>query len=123
MKNVDMQVRRVSGTVLRNTAGTTIYTPPVGEAVLLDLLADWERYLHNLGETDPLIRMTVAHYQFEAIHPFTDGNGRTGRILNILYLVNQELLKLPVLYGSDLSTAHPRCPRVFVNFLAGHLNL
>ncbi len=106
MKNVDMEVRRVSGTVLRNSSGTTIYTPPVGESVLLDLLGDWERYLHDTAEIDPLIRMAVAHYQFEAIHPFTDGNGRTGRILNILYLVDRGLLRLPVLYLSQYILAN-----------------
>ena len=67
---------------------------------LRQLLANWEQFLYNHDEIDPLVRMAVAHYQFEAIHPFTDGNGRTGRLLNILYLVNQKLLSLPVLYLS-----------------------
>jgi Fic family protein len=77
-----------------------VYTPPEGEALLRKLLANWERFLHDAEDVDPLIRMAVAHYQFEAIHPFTDGNGRTGRILNLLFLVEQELLELPVLYLS-----------------------
>jgi Fic family protein len=77
-----------------------VYTPPEGEVLLRGLLANWERFLHEAGEVDPLIRMAVAHYQFEAIHPFTDGNGRTGRILNLLFLVEKELLELPVLYLS-----------------------
>jgi Fic family protein len=98
---VDIDVRRVPGTALLNEAtGQVVYTPPEGEALLRELLADWERFLHETEGVDPLIRMAVAHYQFEAIHPFTDGNGRTGRILNLLFLVEQELLELPVLYLS-----------------------
>jgi Fic family protein len=83
-----------------------IYTPPVGEARLRDLLANWERFLHEATDLDPLVRMAVAHYQFEAIHPFTDGNGRTGRILNLLYLVEQGLLTQPVLYLSRYILRH-----------------
>ena len=64
------------------------------------MLANWERFLHNEVELDPLIRMAVAHYQFEAIHPFTDGNGRTGRVLNSLFLIQENLLTLPILYLS-----------------------
>ena len=98
---VNVDVRRVPGTALVNEAtGQVVYTPPAGEALLRDLLANWERFLHDAEEVDPLIRMAVAHYQFEAIHPFTDGNGRTGRILNLLFLVEQDLLELPVLYLS-----------------------
>jgi Fic family protein len=101
IKGVDLDIRRVPGTTLANDrTGEVIYTPPTGEAVLRQLLANWERFLHNHDEIDPLVRMAVAHYQFEAIHPFTDGNGRTGRLLNILYLVDQQLLSLPVLYLS-----------------------
>jgi Fic family protein len=101
IKNTDMQVRRSSGTALRNSAtGAVIYTPPEGEALLREKLANWEQFIHQRTEIDPLIRMAVAHYQFEAIHPFTDGNGRTGRILNLLMLVEQGLLDLPVLYLS-----------------------
>jgi len=101
IKGVEMQVRRVPGTTLANEAsGEVIYTPPAGESLLRDLLANWERYLHDDGDTDPLVRMAVAHYQFEAIHPFTDGNGRTGRILNSLFLIERELLTLPILYLS-----------------------
>ena len=101
IKGVDMTVRRIPGTALGNEAsGEIIYTPPVGEAVLRELLANWERFLHNQIALDPLIRMAVGHYQFEAIHPFTDGNGRTGRIINSLFLIEQDLLTLPVLYLS-----------------------
>lgn len=101
IKNRDMNIRRIPGTALANDAiGEVIYTPPVGEARLRDLLSNWERFLHDATDLDPLVRMAVAHYQFEAIHPFTDGNGRTGRILNLLYLVEQGLLGQPVLYLS-----------------------
>lgn len=96
-----MEIRRVPGTTLTNPARKeVIYTPPVGEALLREKLANWERFIHEQTEIDPLIRMAVAHYQFEAIHPFTDGNGRTGRVLNQLLLVEQGLLDLPVLYLS-----------------------
>lgn len=101
IKGVDMTVRRIPGTALGNEAkGEIVYTPPVGEDVLREKLANWERYLHNEESIDPLIRMAVGHYQFEAIHPFTDGNGRTGRVINSLFLIEQGLLTLPVLYLS-----------------------
>lgn len=101
IKGVQMQVRRVPGTALANDrTGEVIYTPPVGEDVLRGKLANWERWLHEARDTDPLIRMAVGHYQFEAIHPFTDGNGRTGRVLNSLFLIQEELLTLPILYLS-----------------------
>jgi len=79
---------------------TVIYTPPAGAAVMRDKLANLEQYILGADETDPLVRMALAHYQFEAIHPFTDGNGRTGRILNMLFLVHAGLLRIPVLYLS-----------------------
>lgn len=101
IKAVEMSVRRTPGTSLKNTAtGEIIYTPPEGESLLRDLLADWERFLHNETALDPLIRMAIGHYQFEAIHPFTDGNGRTGRVLNTLFLIQENLLSLPILYLS-----------------------
>lgn len=101
LKGREMQIRKVPGTALTNAAtGDVIYTPPEGEALLREKLADWERFIHGATEVDPLIRMAVAHYQFEAIHPFIDGNGRTGRVLNLLMLVEQGLLDLPVLYLS-----------------------
>ncbi|MGL4514758.1 MAG: protein adenylyltransferase Fic [Lacipirellulaceae bacterium] len=101
---VETRVRRVPGTALaRETAGgaaEVVYTPPVGEDLLRGLLSNWERFLHERTEIDPLVRMAVGHYQFEAIHPFTDGNGRTGRVLNSLFLVSEGLLTLPILYLS-----------------------
>lgn len=100
IRATDEGIRRVPGTKIENRGtGEVIYTPPVGEAVIRERLANLEQYAHE-ADVDPLIRMAVMHYQFEAIHPFTDGNGRTGRILNILYLVEQGLLELPVLYLS-----------------------
>jgi Fic family protein len=81
-------------------ARTVIYTPPSGGPALVDKLRNLESYLLAPEGPDPLVRMAVAHYQFEAIHPFTDGNGRTGRILNILYLLHSGLLQIPVLYLS-----------------------
>ncbi len=82
------------------TARTITYTPPVGAAVMRAKLRNLEEFLLGDDDVDPLVRMAVAHYQFEAIHPFTDGNGRTGRILNILFLIHAGLLRIPVLYLS-----------------------
>lgn len=101
IKGREMDIRKVSGTAIRNgITGETIYTPPVGEQLIRDKLANWERFIHQNEELDPLIILAVAHYQFEAIHPFTDGNGRTGRILNSLFLIDKGLLSLPILYLS-----------------------
>lgn len=101
LKHAEMDVRKVPGTVIGNqTTGEIIYTPPAGEQNIRDLLTNWEQFLHEEDEIDPLIKMAVSHYQFEAIHPFYDGNGRTGRILNVLYLIEQGLLTLPILYLS-----------------------
>lgn len=105
LKAADMDIRKIPGTKLENDRnGQIIYTPPDGEALLRDLLANWERFINNGIDVDPLIRMAVAHYQFEAIHPFTDGNGRTGRVINILFLIQEELLHLPILYLSRYIT-------------------
>ena len=101
IKNVEMTVRKVPGTALAsNVSNEIIYTPPEGEELLRQKLANWENYLHNETSIDPLIRLAITHYQFEAIHPFTDGNGRTGRMLNTLFLIEQNLLTLPILYLS-----------------------
>jgi Fic family protein len=81
-------------------SGAITYTPPRGGKALLAKLDNLERFLLEEDGLDPLVRMAVAHYQFEAIHPFVDGNGRTGRILNLLYLVHVHLLETPVLYLS-----------------------
>ena len=107
IRDLPVRVRKVPGTALTNTtSGEVIYTPPETEARIRDMLANWERVLHEAREVDPLIRMAVAHYQFEAIHPFTDGNGRTGRVLNSLFLAEQDLLPLPILYLSRYIIQH-----------------
>ena len=105
IKGVDMDIRRTPGTTLSNDrTRQVIYTPPEGESLLREKLANWEQWMHGTlpgsAEVDPLVRMAAGHYQFEAIHPFTDGNGRTGRVINLLYLVEQGLLDVPVLYLS-----------------------
>ncbi len=101
-----VEVRRGAGTALASEAsGRIIYVPPEGEDRIRNLLANWERFLHESVELDPLVRMAAGHYQFEAIHPFTDGNGRTGRALNVLFLVEQGLLPLPILHLSRAISA------------------
>lgn len=101
IKGIDMEIRRIPGTALANeTTGKRIYTPPEGKSFLQDLMANWEQFLHNQPRIEPLVRMAVSHYQFEAIHPFTDGNGRTGRIINLLFLIQEDLLDIPILYLS-----------------------
>jgi Fic family protein len=86
--------------VANATTGEVVFTPPEGENIIRDKLKNLEDYIHTKDDIDPLIKLALIHYQFETIHPFTDGNGRTGRILNILYLTQQQLLDLPVLYLS-----------------------
>lgn len=85
--------------IKNNATGETLYTPPPANK-LSTLIGNWENFLHAEDEIDPLIKCAIAHYQFEAIHPFDDGNGRAGRILMVLYLIEQKLLTLPVLYIS-----------------------
>jgi len=80
--------------------GEVIYTPPRGEGIVEQKLENLIDFLNNNKATDPLLKMAIAHYQFEAIHPFSDGNGRTGRVINLLYLVSQGLISHPVLYLS-----------------------
>ncbi|MCK5197397.1 MAG: Fic family protein [Spirochaetales bacterium] len=81
-------------------AYNTVYIPPESGGILLEKINNWLKFENMLDEIDPLIKMALLHYQFEAIHPFSDGNGRTGRILNVIYLTSQSLLELPVLYIS-----------------------
>ena len=81
-------------------AFNTVYTPPEPGSILLEKIDNWLKFENMQDEIDPLIKMALLHYQFEAIHPFSDGNGRTGRILNVIYLTSQSLLELPVLYIS-----------------------
>lgn len=94
--------RRVPGTTLKDGSGQVVYTPPQSGVEIEEAMNDLEQFL-NLPpeeELDPLIRMALIHHQFESIHPFYDGNGRTGRIINVLYLVKEGLLHTPVLYLS-----------------------
>lgn len=96
-------IRALSGTVLKNDkTGEIVYTPPQEKDEILDLLSNFLEHF-NINQTDlsPLINLAILHYQFESIHPFYDGNGRTGRILNILYLIINDLLDIPILYLSS----------------------
>jgi len=101
LENNNAGVRKQAGTVLKNEAtGEVVFTPPQSESEIRELLTNLEEYINTQDDIDPLIKMAIVHYQFESIHPFYDGNGRTGRIINILYLVLHELLELPILYLS-----------------------
>jgi Fic family protein len=101
VKGRQMDVRKLAGTYIGNPAThAAIYTPPVGESVLRDKLSNWERFINEPNGIDPLVAMAIAHYQFEAIHPFEDGNGRTGRIVNVLMLMDVGLISEPILYLS-----------------------
>src|SRR3954468_16202867 len=94
--------RKLPGTALKASDGRTVYTPPQDPAIVVAHMTDLERFINDesLLDIDPLIKMALVHHQFESIHPFYDGNGRTGRIINVLYLVKQGLLEIPVLYLS-----------------------
>ena len=107
IKGIEIDIRITPGTALvSDVTGKTIYTPPEGNTLLREKLANWERYIHEAEDIDPLIRMAIMHYQFEAIHPFADGNGRTGRVLNLLFLIEKGLLNIPVLYLSHYIIRH-----------------
>ena len=98
LRGTNVSVRKLDGTCIASaSSGQVIYTPPAGEALILEKLHNLVEFLHSPSEMDPLVKMAIAHYQFEAIHPFSDGNGRTGRILNLLYLAESGLLSQPVL--------------------------
>jgi Fic family protein len=101
--------RKLPGTALKNAAtGETIYTPPQDYEEIMKLMANLEKYINDseLQDCDPLIKMAIIHFQFESIHPFYDGNGRTGRIINILYLILEKLQTLPILYLSNYIIKH-----------------
>jgi Fic family protein len=128
LKGNDAGVRTTGVVIGNRTSQEIIYTPPEGEAVIRDKLAGLERFMNveeaedapdselsaslfdtaeqTAAHVDPLVRMALVHYQFEAIHPFYDGNGRTGRILNVLYLIHQGLLDSPILYLSAYILGH-----------------
>jgi len=95
-------IRSTPGTVLKNDAtGEIVYTPPQDKAEILDLLTNFIKHFNQQNDLSPLINLAILHYQFECIHPFYDGNGRTGRILNILYLIINGLIDVPILYLSS----------------------
>lgn len=98
--------RSLPGTTLKNAKGEIVYTPPQDKLVVERCMGNLEQYINDpaMSRLDPLIKMTVIHHQFESIHPFYDGNGRTGRIISILYLVANDLLDIPVLYLSRFIT-------------------
>lgn len=109
LEDNDAGIRKQSGTTLKNDrTGEVVYMPPQDYRYIQDLMDNLEKYINDPGmdEYDPLVKMAVIHYQFETIHPFYDGNGRTGRIINILYLMLQELLDLPILYLSSYIIQH-----------------
>ena len=100
-------LRKLPGTSLKNAVtGQVIYTPPDDKEAILTLMKNLEDYINEEDEVSPLIKLAIQHYQFESIHPFYDGNGRTGRILNVLYLILCGLLDSPVLYLSDYIIKH-----------------
>jgi Fic family protein len=94
--------RKLPGTSLKNNLGEVIYTPPQNPETIIALMRDLEAFINDdkLFAADPLVKMALIHHQFESIHPFYDGNGRTGRIINVLYLVKEKLLDIPILYLS-----------------------
>lgn len=106
LENNSAGFRTIPGTLLKSSRGETVYTPPQDGDEVLRYMTNLERYINDpaLHEVDPLIKMAVIHHQFESIHPFYDGNGRTGRIIAILYLVTNDLLDLPILYLSRYIT-------------------
>ncbi len=100
LKNRDDGFRRLPGTALENNAGNIVYVPPQHPDQIEAHMRKLEAYINSADELDPLIRMAIIHHQFESIHPFPDGNGRIGRMLNVLYLTKENLLTIPILYMS-----------------------
>jgi Fic family protein len=106
IKQNTASIRVTPGTTLSTPQGDVIYTPPSGENVIREKLANLEKFINGAENIDPLIKMALMHYQFEAIHPFADGNGRTGRILLLLYLKMSGLLNIPAIYLSEYIIKH-----------------
>lgn len=107
VKQRDDGIRKLPGTVLRNSMNEVVYTPPDNADDIMRLLSNLERYINTSDDgIDPLIKLAVIHYQFECIHPFPDGNGRVGRIINVLYLIQEKLLSFPILYLSRYIINH-----------------
>jgi Fic family protein len=100
IKETNAGIRVTPGTKISDSKGQIIYTPPEGENIIREKLANLEKFIHEEDKLDDLVKLALIHYQFEAIHPFTDGNGRTGRIINVLYLILKKRLDLPILYLS-----------------------
>lgn len=103
------EFRKLPGTALKNAqTGETVYTPPQSHIEIVEYMSNLEQFMNDSEgcDWDPLVKMAIIHHQFESIHPFYDGNGRTGRIINILYLVKENLLKLPILYLSRYINQH-----------------
>ena len=104
LENNKAGFRKLPGTALKNAStGETVYTPPQDYDEIVKLMTNLEKYINDseMQDCDPLIKMAIIHFQFESIHPFYDGNGRTGRIINILYLILEKLQSLPILYLSN----------------------
>ena len=109
LEDNDAGFRKLPGTALKNAAaGETIYTPPQDYEDIKRLMSNLEKFINDpeISDCDPLIKMAIIHFQFESIHPFYDGNGRTGRIINILYLIIEKLQSLPILYLSSYIIKH-----------------
>jgi len=102
IKQTEEGIRTTHGTRISDGREGIIYSPPEGEGLIRGKLKNLEKFIHSDEDSiDPLVKLALIHYQFEAIHPFTDGNGRTGRIMNVLYLVFKNLIDLPILYLSQ----------------------
>ncbi|UZO81559.1 Fic family protein [Aquimarina sp. ERC-38] len=109
LENNNAGYRKLPGTTLKNQkTKEVIYTPPQDKNKIVALMDNLQEFVNNndLSDLDPIVKMAVIHFQFESIHPFYDGNGRTGRIINILYLITQQLLNLPILYLSNFIIKH-----------------
>lgn len=106
LKHTDAGFRNTPGTCLKRDDGVVVYEPPQNPQEIIDYMGNLERYINDpsLSDLDPLIKMAIIHHQFESVHPFSDGNGRTGRIINILYMVINDLLDIPILYLSRYIT-------------------
>ncbi|ATF16944.1 Fic family protein [Phaeobacter gallaeciensis] len=100
LKNRDDGFRKLPGTGLQNNSGETVYVPTQDANSIVQQMSELETYINSDSDLDPLIKMAIIHHQFESIHPFPDGNGRIGRILNVLYLTKEGLLGIPILYMS-----------------------
>jgi len=122
IKKNSASIRNTTGTRIVNANGEIIYTPPEGENIIRDKLKNLEDFMYekDFAEIDPIIKMAIMHYQFEAIHPFGDGNGRTGRIINILWLVQEGLLNRPILFLSKYFLNHRQDYYRFLNQITGN---